>query len=158
MFKFGLGASRCTLMAMVRWVRFAAAGALFVSLVVVGVGIGLFLRANNDWIAVDVPPWLTGIFGDPKLEFSLPALISGWLISVFALAAILVGSMFYVWRRRQYESLIAKLEHECAELRNLPFTEPAPLEDLPEEPSAEAAKLMAQPNYRARVSDMGSRE
>ena len=143
---------------MVRWVRLAAAGALVVSLVVVGVGIGLFLVANNTWIAVDVPPWLTGIFGNPELELWIPALISGWLISVFALVALLVGSMFYVWRRRQYESLIAKLEHECTELRNLPFTEPAPLEDLPEEPDAEAARLMGQPDHRSRASDMGRRE
>ena len=47
-----------------------------------------------------------------------------------------------MWRRRQYESLIARLERELARLRNLPFTEPAPLEDLPETPSAHAAKVM----------------
>ena len=143
---------------MVRWVRLAAAGALVVSLVVVGVGIGLFLVANNAWIPVDVPPWLTGVFGNPELELWIPALISGWLLSVFAGAALLVGSMFYVWRRRQYESLIVKLERELTALRNLPFTEPAPLEDLPEEPSPEAARLMAQPQDRSRKSDSGVHE
>jgi hypothetical protein len=50
--------------------------------------------------------------------------------------------MFYLWRRRQYESLVSRLERELAKLRNLPFTEPAPLEDLPELPSSEAARVM----------------
>jgi hypothetical protein len=47
-----------------------------------------------------------------------------------------------VWRRRQYEALIGRLERELAKLRNLPFTEPAPLEDLPELPSSSAARVM----------------
>ena len=51
--------------------------------------------------------------------------------------------MFYVWRRRQYEALVDKLEKELARLRNLPFVEPAPLEDLPETPSAAAARVMS---------------
>ena len=138
---------------MIRWVRLAAAGALVVSLLALGVGIGLFLVANNAWIPIDVPPWLTGVFGKPELELWIPALISGWLVAVITVAALLVGSMFYVWRRRQYESLIGRLERELTELRNLPFTAPAPLEDLPEEPSAEAALLMAQPENRSRKSD-----
>ena len=70
-------------------------------------------------------------------------LIAGWLVSVLSLAVLLGWSMFYVWRRRQYESLIVKLERELSELRNLPFTAPAPLEDLPEDPSPEAAALLA---------------
>lgn len=142
---------------MFRWVRLAAAGALVVSLVVVGVGIGLFLVANNAWIPVDVPPWLAGLFGNPEVELWIPALISGWLLSVFAVAALLVGSMFYVWRRRQYEALIKKLESELTELRNLPFKAPAPLEDLPEQPSPEAALLMAAPDQQSRESDQGRR-
>jgi hypothetical protein len=93
------------------------------------------------------------VFGDPEVELWIPALISGWLLSVFSVTALLIGSMFYVWRRRQYESLIGKLEHELTDLRNLPFTAPAPLEDLPEEPNAEAALLMARPEKRSRKSD-----
>ena len=54
----------------------------------------------------------------------------------------MLWSLFYVWRRRQYEALIGRLERELAKLRNLPFTEPAPLEDLPELPSASAARVM----------------
>ncbi|MCP4449005.1 MAG: hypothetical protein GY811_27275 [Myxococcales bacterium] len=123
--------------------RVAAVAALVVSLVIVGVGIGLFLVANGGWVAVTVPPWLTGVFGNPSLELWLPALIAGWLISVISVTALIAWSMIYVWRRRQYESLIARLERELSELRNLPFTAPAPLEDLPEEPSPEAAAVLA---------------
>jgi len=143
---------------MIRLVRLAAAGALVLSLMFLGVGIGLFLVANNTWIAVDVPPWLTSVFGNPEMELWIPALISGWLLAIITLAALLIGTMFYVWRRRQYESLIAKLEHELKELRNLPFKAPAPLEDLPEEPNAEAALLMAQPENQSRSSDVERRK
>jgi hypothetical protein len=58
------------------------------------------------------------------------------------IAVVLLWSMFYVWRRRQYETLVTRLERELVRLRNLPFKEPAPLEDLPELPSAHAARIM----------------
>ena len=77
----------------------------------------------------------TGLFGDRPHEVWLPALIAGWLAAAILLATLVLWSMFYVWRRRQYESLIDRLERELAKLRNLPFTEPAPLEDLPEVPN-----------------------
>jgi len=97
---------------------------------------------TSGWIAVDVPPWLEGLFGDRPREVWLPALIAGWLASAVLLAVLVLWSMFYVWRRRQYESLVGRLERELARLRNLPFVEPAPLEDLPETPDAHAARVM----------------
>ncbi len=134
---------------MVRWLRFAAVGALVVSLVVMGVGIGLFLVANNGWVPATMPPWLANVFGDPELELWIPALIAGWLLTVATLTGLLVWSMFYVWRRRQYEALIGKLERELSELRNLPFTAPAPLEDLPETPDADARAALSFTEERA---------
>ncbi len=128
---------------MIRWLRVAALATVVVSMIGLGICIGLFLIANSGWVAVNVPPWLTGLFGDPQLEIWLPALIGGWLATVVLLVLGLAWSMFYVWRRRQYESLINRLERELAGLRNLPFTEPAPLEDLPELPDPEAAKVLA---------------
>ena len=92
---------------------------------------------------VRTPPWLESLFGNHPREVWLPALIAGWLASAVLLATIVLWSMFYVWRRRQYESLINRLEKELAKLRNLPFTDPAPLEDLPETPSEQAARVMA---------------
>ncbi len=128
---------------MIRWLRLIATATVILSLIGLGIIAGLFLVANSGWIAVKIPPWLEGVFGDRPHEMWLPALIGGWLASLILLATITLWSMFYVWRRRQYESLIVRLEKELAKLRNLPFTEPAPLEDLPELPSPQAARIMS---------------
>lgn len=127
---------------MIRWLRLVAIATVIVSMIGLGVITGLFLVANAGWVPVTIHPWLTGLFGDRHYEVRLPALIAGWVASAVLLAALVLWSMFYVWRRRQYESLIGRLERELARLRNLPFTEPAPLEDLPETPSAQAARVM----------------
>ena len=128
---------------MIRWLRLIATATVILSMIGLGVIAGLFLVANAGWIPVEVHPWLAGLFGDRPQEVGLPALIAGWLATAILLAAIVLWSMFYVWRRRQYESLITRLEKELAKLRNLPFTEPAPLEDLPEVPNAHAARVMS---------------
>ncbi len=127
---------------MIRWLRLIATATVILSLIGLGVIAGLFLVANSGWIPVTIPPWLQGLFGDRPHEVWLPSLIAGWLTSAVLVAALALWSMFYVWRRRQYESLIGRLERELAKLRNLPFTEPAPLEDLPELPNAHAARVM----------------
>jgi len=126
----------------IRWLRLVATATVILSMIGLGVVAGLFLVANSGWVAVSIHPWLTGLFGDRMHEAWLPALIAGWLASAVLLAALVLWSMFYVWRRRQYESLVGRLERELAKLRNLPFTEPAPLEDLPEVPNAHAARVM----------------
>jgi hypothetical protein len=87
------------------------------------------------------------------MEVWLPGLIAGWLAVVFLVAVLLVWSLWYVWRRRQYESLIGRLERELARLRNLPFTEPAPLEDLPERPDQSAARVLAALDERSSWQD-----
>jgi hypothetical protein len=126
----------------IRWLRLIAMATVILSMIGLGVVAGLFLVANSGWVPVSIPPWLTGLFGDRPHEVWLPALIAGWLASAVLLAAVVLWSMFYVWRRRQYESLVNRLERELARLRNLPFVEPAPLEDLPEVPDAHAARVM----------------
>jgi H+/Cl- antiporter ClcA len=126
----------------IRWLRLIATATVILSLIGLGVIAGLFLVANSGWIPVSIHPWLQGLFGERPHEVWLPALIGGWLATAVLLAGIVLWSMFYVWRRRQYESLINRLEKELAKLRNLPFTEPAPLEDLPEVPNAQAARVM----------------
>ena len=127
---------------MIRWLRLAATATVILSMIGLGVMAGLFLVANAGWIPVTIPPWLTGLFGNRPHEVWLPALIAGWLAAAMMGAALILWSMFYVWRRRQYESLVGRLERELAKLRNLPFTQPAPLEDLPELPSTQAARVM----------------
>lgn len=130
------------IVAVIRWLRLVAIATVILSMIGLGVVTGLFLVANSGWIPVTIHPWLTGLFGNRLYEIRLPALIAGWLASATLLAALVLWSMFYVWRRRQYESLVNRLERELAKLRNLPFTEPAPLEDLPETPNAHAARVM----------------
>lgn len=127
---------------MIRWLRFVAIATVILSLVGLGVMTGLFLVANAGWVPVTIHPWLIDLFGDRPREIWLPGLIAGWLASAALLGVLVLWSMFYVWRRRQYETLVNRLERELARLRNLPFTEPAPFEDLPETPSAQAARVM----------------
>jgi H+/Cl- antiporter ClcA len=126
----------------IRWLRLIAIATVILSMIGLGVVAGLFLVANSGWVPVDIPPWLQGLFGAKPHEIWLPALIGGWLIGPVLLGALVLWSMFYVWRRRQYETLIARLERELAHLRNLPFESPAPLEDLPEAASPHAARIM----------------
>ena len=127
---------------MFRSLRLIATATVILSMIGLGVVAGLFLVANSGWVPVTIPPWLTSILSDRPHEIWLPALIAGWLATALLLGALVLSTMFYVWRRRQYESLVSRLERELAELRNLPFKEPAPLEDLPEVPSAHAARIM----------------
>ena len=63
--------------------------------------------------------------------------------SVLRNAVLMAWSMYYSWRVRQYESLIRTLEVELAALRNMPFENPAPFEDLPEVPNPDAARILA---------------
>ena len=127
---------------MIRWLRLVATATIILSMIGLGVMAGLFLVANQGWIAINTPDWLTGLFGNKAHDIWLPGLIAGWLFAAILLSALVLWSMFYVWRRRAYESLINRLERELAKLRNLPFTEPAPLEDLPEVPNLQAARVM----------------
>jgi hypothetical protein len=126
----------------IRWLGIAAKATVVLAFLGLGIIVGLFLVANAHWIAVDVPPWLEGLTAEPRLEIWLPALIAGWLAATLALGALIVWSMYYLFRRRQYEALIGRLERELVRLRNLPFVEPSPLEDLPETPDAGAARVL----------------
>jgi hypothetical protein len=126
----------------IRSLRLIATATIILSMIGLGVIAGLFLVVNSGWVPVTIPPWLTGVLSDRPHEIWLPVLIAGWLAAAVLLPALVLSTMFYVWRRRQYESLVGRLERELARLRNLPFEEPAPLEDLPEMPSAQAARIM----------------
>ena len=127
---------------MLRSLRLAAIAAVILSMIGLGVIAGLFLVANAGWIPVTIPPWLRGIFGAKPHDVWFPALIAGWLASAVLAATLALWTLFYLWRRRQYETLIGRLERELAKLRNLPFTEPAPLEDIPEASTAAAARVL----------------
>lgn len=129
--------------AVIRWLRLVTTWVAVAAMIGIGVIAGLFLVANSGWVAIAIPPWLHDVFGQRPREVWLPALIAGWLLTAILAGAMLAGSLYYVWRRRQADASVAKLERELARLRNLPFDAPAPLEDLPEKPNAAAAQAMA---------------
>ena len=121
----------------------AIIGGLVLGMIVVGGGVGLFLVQNDRWERVELHPWLTWVFGDAVREAWLPMLMAGWLVAVLLAAVLIAGSLFFLWRRRQYESLITRIERELVALRNLPFADPAPFEDLSETPDDEIAGRLA---------------
>ena len=123
---------------MVRWLRITIIAGTILALMALGTGVGLLLVANDRWEVVAVHPWLAEFIGTTVHEAWLPAIMLGWLVAIFLLGVLLVGSMRYVWRRRQYEILIERIERELVELRNLPLSDPAPFEDVLERPSADA--------------------
>ena len=128
--------------AVIRWLRLVTTWVAVAAMIGIGVIAGLFLVANSGWVAIAIPPWLHDVFGQRPREVWLPALIAGWLLAAILAGALLAWSLYYVWRRRQAEATVAKLERELARLRNLPFDAPAPLEDLPEKPNPAAAQAM----------------
>lgn len=135
---------------MVRWLRFAIFSVLLLVLMALGAVIGLLLVENSDWVVIRPHAWFADFVDNRQLEVRLPVLIGGWLFAVLSLWALLAWSLFYVWRRRQYESLIRRIERELIELRNLPFTRPAPLSDeeetgLAETPSMAMAEVLRGP-------------
>jgi hypothetical protein len=129
---------------MIRWLRAAAVIAVVLAILGVGSVIGLLAVANSGYVAVQPHPWLRPVLdpllGARVLEVQVPVLLAGWLVAILSASALVVGTMRFAWRRRQHESLIARLERELVRLRNLPITSPAPLEDLPERPDAETAR------------------
>lgn len=128
---------------MIRWLRLVVLAAVIIAIIGMGIVIALFLVTNSGFAPVNVHPWIERLIGAQAWEVWVPALWIGWLIAVMAVGGLLLWSMFYVWRRRQYESLLGRLERELVALRNLPIDEPAPFEDLPERPDPRAARAMA---------------
>ena len=128
---------------MIRWMRLAAIGLVTLAIAIVGVGVGLFLIENDRWEAVELHPWLRWVFGDTPWEVWMPTLFAGWLVAVIGIGALFLWSVFYVWRRRQYEGELRRLRRELVALRNLPFEAPAPFEDQDELPDPEARRIMA---------------
>ncbi|MEM9491447.1 MAG: hypothetical protein AAGC55_20040 [Myxococcota bacterium] len=140
---------------MFRWLRIATIAGTIVAFIIVGVSVGLFLVENDRWERVHLHPWLAWALGDTPREAWLPALMAGWLVAILLGGTLLVGSLRYVWRRRQADSRIAALERELIELRNLPLTRPAPFEDVSEQPDRDIARHLAGPAAQTRQTRIG---
>jgi len=116
---------------MIRWLRIAVLFVLLACLFAVGGMVGLVLVENDTWVGIRPHPLFAEWVGGQMVEVRLPVLICGWVLAVLATAVLVYWSMWYVWRRRQYESLVRRLEAELIELRAMPFLRPAALSDQP---------------------------
>jgi hypothetical protein len=119
---------------MTRSLRLTAIALAVVLLVVIGAVVGLFLVQNAHWVILRAP-FLRLQWDDPfpLVEYETPlyavmavAFVAGFLL---AMPLFILG-----WLRRSVERgrerrMIRGLEGELVDLRNLPVTNPAPLED-----------------------------
>ncbi|ACY14920.1 hypothetical protein [Haliangium ochraceum] len=128
---------------MIRWLRFVLVVAALLVLVAIGVTVTLLVLANDRYVSVVPHPLLAPYF-ETWLRGEVVEIhpLAGWLVASVTTALLVCGTLLAVWRRRQYESWIRRLERELVKLRNLPMSAPAPLEDLPESPDAATASLL----------------
>jgi uncharacterized membrane protein YciS (DUF1049 family) len=112
---------------------------LILLLVVLSGTLGYFMVLNAQWVVVRYPMIPTSLNDPvPLLEYEAP------LAAVMACAfgvGFLLSMLFFApswlkraWERRQERRFINNLEGELSDLRNMPVTDPAPLEDIDEEP------------------------
>jgi hypothetical protein len=112
---------------------------LILLLVIVSGTLGYFMVLNSQWVVVRYP-MIPDNLSDPVtlLEYESPLALV--MAAAFG-AGLLLGLLLFApswlkraWERRQERRFITNLEGELTDLRNLPVNEPAPLEDLDEEP------------------------
>lgn len=124
---------------MSRGLKLVVAVVVLLVLLVAGGAVALFLVENADWVVIRVPV-LRADISDPIAselwEMPLAALLAISFGAGLLLASLLLvpGALRRAFERGRQRRFIDELEGELADLRNLPVTAPAPLEDLePEE-------------------------
>jgi hypothetical protein len=116
---------------------------LITLLVVVGGVTGYFLVQNADWVVIRFPT-VSFDWQDPfpsvEYETPLPLVMVACLGVGFLLAFLLFFPSWIrrAWERQRERRFVSNLEGELSDLRNMPVTDPAPLEDLPETPTGTA--------------------
>ncbi len=108
-------------------------------LISVGAVLGFFMFHNAQWVVVHVPT-LTLKWDDPfsVVEYETPLAMA--LAAAFAIGGVVTAFLFLPARlrraveRRRERRFISNLEGELTDLRNLPLTGPAPLEDMDDAP------------------------
>jgi hypothetical protein len=116
-----------------------------------------FLIINGQWVVVRFPAVrgrLDDPFGMVELETPLGVVMALAFVVGFALALLLMVLPGWLRRgveRRRERRFIRGLEGELTDLRNLPLSQPAPLEDLPEERLAEPSALPESPEEEERA-------
>jgi hypothetical protein len=121
-----------------RALRIALWVSLALGLILVGVGVGVFLHLNDGWVTLrwPLPQASPSFVGHVDYESPVWVLALGWVIAAVIAAALLLWFPVYLTRRRHLLGEVKRLTRENVELRNLPITAPAPLEDLPSAPAA----------------------
>jgi hypothetical protein len=109
-------------------------------LIALGALVGYFLFKNAQWVIIRFPT-VAARWEDPfpldEFEAPLSLIVALSFIAGFAAALLLLVLPGWVRRgveRRREQRFIRGLEGELDDLRNLPVTEPAPLEDVAETP------------------------
>ena len=139
---------------MIRWLRMVVVGAFIAALCAMAGAVALIFVDNSRWITIELHPWLTRLVVHEQWDVWLPALLAGWAVATLAVILLGAWSMFYVWRRRRYENLIARLERELVHLRNLPLAEPAPLADLATDVDADLSRVVDGQHVSGRSVDI----
>ncbi|HEY3357189.1 MAG TPA: hypothetical protein VGQ83_28325 [Polyangia bacterium] len=126
---------------MTRALRIALWAALAGALILCGVEVGVFMRMNDGWVTLrwPLPQATAGLVTHVDYESPVWVLALGWVIAATLIAAVVLWFPVYLTRRRHLTAEIKRLTRENADLRNLPITAPAPLEDLPAEAPAGTA-------------------
>jgi len=124
-----------------RTVRGLVLFAGIVFLLAVGGVLSYFLIINSQWVVLRFPGlslrW-DAPFPTLEVETPLAVVMAVCFVLGFFAAALLIVVPTWLRRgveRRRERRFIRGLEGELTDLRNLPLTTPAPLEDLPEEGS-----------------------
>lgn len=120
--------------------RLATIGLFVLGLALASAWLGAFAMRNSQLIVLRVPeprldlaaPLETVIWESQASWLVLGAFLSGSVAMIFALVLPLALRRGY--QRHRDRRLIRQLEHELADLRNLPILSPAPLEDLEADP------------------------
>lgn len=109
----------------------------------------VFLVQNSRWVTIRFPglsfSWDAPF---PMVEFETPlaVIIAAAFALGFVTALLLLVIPGWIGRgveRQRERRFIRGLEGELTDLRNLPVTSPAPLEDVPEEPMSSPAAVEA---------------
>lgn len=108
-------------------------------LVIMGGTIGYFMVQNAQWVVLRFPA-VQADWSDPlpMMEFETPLpVVMAVSFGLGLVLAVLIFSPSWLrraWERRQERRFINSLEGELTDLRNMPVTDPAPLEDIDEIP------------------------
>ncbi len=122
-----------------RTFRGALLSVVVLLLISVGVVLGFFMFKNAQWVVIHIPT-VTMDWDAPfsVIEYETPLAMA--FAAAFALGCVVTALIFLPARlrraleRRRERRFITNLEEELTDLRNLPLTGPAPLEDMDDSP------------------------